>query len=248
MRDAEAGSDDSPSAARKGRPVRIVAGLAMVLAAVAALWVAQMRGTSAVAARETKDEESRTGPPSDPPTRDKAAPASPADHALAVRDRARADRMREELRALFAERGPAWGAPAPSASTPGAPSAPNFPTMPVLDGGHAGEVVDPDYLRKVLREDFIPLARQCYDAASAKNPALAGKVELKFRILGDPSVGGVVSEATLGDKTTVVDPEMETCIKESMMSVTFAAPPKGGELAVSFPIRFSHDEPDAGGG
>jgi hypothetical protein len=168
---------------------------------------------------------------------------APAEHAVATLDRARADHMREELRALFAKTGPAWGAPDPSASVV---AAPRYPTMPVLPGNDAGGGVDPKYLQKVVRSDFFPLARQCYDVASTKNPALAGTIELKFRILGDPSIGGVVSEATLGEGTTIDDPEMQTCMRESMMSITFAAPPHGGEVSVTYPIVFSPEDPDGG--
>ncbi len=170
-------------------------------------------------------------------------PGAAAENAVTSLDRARADRMREELRALFEKTGPAWGPSPPSSPADGGG---RFPTMPVLPGGDAGEGVDPSYVRKVVREDFFPLARQCYEVASAKNPALAGTVELKFRILGDPSIGGVVSEATLGDKTTIADTEMQTCMKESMMSVTFAAPPHGGEVTVTYPIVFSPEDPDGG--
>jgi hypothetical protein len=171
--------------------------------------------------------------------------AAPAEHAVAALDRARADRMREELRALFAKSGPAWGPAEPSASA-SASAAPRFPTMPVVPAGDAEGSVDPKYVQSVVRGDFFPLARECYAAAAVKNPALAGTVELKFKILGDPAIGGVVSEATLGDKTTIDDAEMQTCMKESMMSVTFAAPPHGGEVSVTYPIEFSPEDPDGG--
>jgi hypothetical protein len=230
--------------------VKVVAGAALGAAIVVAVYegrVVVSRGANSVAlvAGQTAEaNEKGVSTTEEPSARERPTPASaPAEHAVAALDRARADRMREDLRKLFAEAGPAWGAPEPSAS---ASSKPNFPTMPLASGGDAGESVDPTYLRKVIHEDFFPLARQCYDAASARNPALAGKVELEFRILGDPSIGGVVSEAKLGDKTTLTDPELDTCIKESMMSVTFAAPPSAGGLTVRFPIAFSHEPNDGG--
>jgi hypothetical protein len=107
-----------------------------------------------------------------------------------------------------------------------------------------GVRLDPNDIQKVVREDFFPLARQSYDAARAKDPALGGTIELELSILGDPSIGGVVNDATLGDKTTIDDAAMQqTCMRESMTSVTFDAPPRGGEVTVVYSIVFSPDEP-----
>ena len=50
------------------------------------------------------------------------------------------------------------------------------------------------------------------------------------------------------DGTTLDDAEMQTCVRESMMSVCFDAPPGDGELTVVYPIEFSPDEPEAGSG
>ena len=63
-----------------------------------------------------------------------------------------------------------------------------------------------------------------------------------------PSAGGVVDEVKIMGDTTLDDPEMQTCVKESMMSVSFDAPPDDGKLSVVIPITFSPDEPDSGGG
>jgi hypothetical protein len=37
-------------------------------------------------------------------------------------------------------------------------------------------------------------------------------------------------------------------MRESMMSVTFDAPPEGGEVTVVYPVRFSPEDDDAGEG
>jgi hypothetical protein len=162
-------------------------------------------------------------------------------------DRARADRMREELRALLAEAGALGLMGAASAEPAGARDA-GFATMPTLgswDGG--GARVDPDYIRTRVHEDLFPLARDCYADALKRKPALSGKLVVWFRIIGDRKVGGVVDEARLTDETTLDDAEMQTCVRESMMAVSFDAPPEDREITVIYPIVFSpEDDQDAG--
>jgi hypothetical protein len=174
-----------------------------------------------------------------PPGAPSAEPAAP------VLDRAKADKMREELHALFAEAGvlALGGAPLDASA---APPPHGFGTMPTkLDD--AGEtVVDPKYIQSRVREDLFPLAKDCYVHALEKKPRLGGKLAVYFRVIGDEKVGGVVDEVKMMNETTLDDPEMVTCVKESMMSVSFAAPPGGGELTVVYPIVFSPDDDDAG--
>jgi hypothetical protein len=167
------------------------------------------------------------------------APASPK------LDRALADRMREQIRALLAEAGPMVAGADPGAKPPTAPS---FGTMPQLVQPDGSTNVDPDYLRSVMHSDFFPLAKDCYVTALGKNPSLAGRIELHFEIIGDRKVGGVVDEAKFLEGTTIDDREFQTCVRESMLSVSFAAPPNDGSLTVTYPIVFSPDEPEGGAG
>ncbi len=55
-----------------------------------------------------------------------------------------------------------------------------------------------------------------------------------------------MDEAKLVDGTSIDDSEMQTCVRESMMSVSFDAPPHDGEVTVVYPIEFAPDEPDSG--
>jgi hypothetical protein len=155
-----------------------------------------------------------------------------------VLDRTKADRMREEIRALLAEAG------APSGASGAA--YPSMPVVPEADG--RGTKVDPEYLQRIIARDFVPLARSCYDGALAKNPALSGKAVVRFEILGDRKVGGVVSDAKLVDGTTIEDLSFRTCVTESMMSLSFDAPPEDGTLSVTVPMRFSPTRLDGGSG
>ncbi|HEY1692080.1 MAG TPA: AgmX/PglI C-terminal domain-containing protein [Polyangiaceae bacterium] len=168
-------------------------------------------------------------------------------------DRAKADAMRARIRALLAQAVAEAGAAAPSAARPSASAAPSasfalpFPTMPQipdLDGG--GTKVDPDYIRKRVREDLFPLAKDCYATALEKNPKLAGKLAVYFKVIGDRKVGGVVDEVKILGDTTLDDAAMQDCVRESMMSVSFDAPPEDGALTVVYPIDFSPDDPEGG--
>jgi hypothetical protein len=166
--------------------------------------------------------------------------------ALPKLDRAKADRMREELHALFAEAGVLALAGEPLDAAAPAPAA-SFRSMPLLPPDDAGSTrVDPDYIRKRVHEDLFPLALDCYGTALKRDPKLAGKLVVYFRVIGDKKVGGVVDEARLEEGTTITDREMQTCVRESMMSVSFDAPPGEGELTVVYPIEFSPDDDDSG--
>jgi hypothetical protein len=162
-------------------------------------------------------------------------------------DRAKADRMREEIRALLAEAGP-LGLLGGSSAEPIVPREAGFPTMPTLASGDGGDPkVDPKYIQQRVREDLFPIARKCYGEALKRDPKAAGKVVVSFTILGDHKVGGVVDDAKLTDETTLADPELQTCVRESMMAVSFDAPPNDGEITVVYPILFSPEDDEAGG-
>jgi hypothetical protein len=161
-------------------------------------------------------------------------------------DRARADEMREKLHALFAEAGAMAlmaGSPVePDASPEAGPPRPF--AVAALDAGP--EKFSPEYIKDRVHEDLFPLAKGCYADALKRNPKLSGRLSVAFRIIGDPKVGGVVDEAHLADDTTIQDTEMQTCVRESMMAVSFDAPPNGGEVTVIYPIEFSPDDDEAG--
>jgi hypothetical protein len=161
-------------------------------------------------------------------------------------DRARADKMREQIRALFAEAGAlgllGWASAEPAAEREAGPRA--MPVPGPWDGGPAG--FTPEYIQSRVHEDLFPLAKACYGDALKRDPKLSGKLVLSFRILGDHKIGGVVDDAKLTDDTTILDPELQTCVRESMMAVSFDAPPNDGEVSVVYPILFSPEDDEAG--
>jgi hypothetical protein len=106
---------------------------------------------------------------------------------------------------------------------------------------------DPSYIRQVIREDLFPMVRKCYESALVRAPKLGGRLVMTFKIVGDPSVGGVVEDADFGAESTLKDEEMATCVRESLMTVTFDKPPSGGGfVTVKYPIAFSPDDEEAG--
>jgi hypothetical protein len=89
------------------------------------------------------------------------------------------------------------------------------------------------YVARTMQEQFLPLATECYEALLSTHPAAAGNVALEFSVLGDPAVGGVVVDVTLGKETTLTNDEFRNCMSESMYSVVFDAPPgKDGSVSV----------------
>ncbi len=164
-----------------------------------------------------------------------AAPVEARDAGFAapdhtVRDRATRDIVRARIYRAWAE----------AMGTPPAQADPLHAPMPMLDGGN----VDPNYLGERVREDFLPMAKACYEQFLERAPGQQGRVVMRFVILGNPHVGGVVDEAELdgadggmGDGGTG-DPEFATCLRESMMAMAFRPPPESGRVDVTFPFTF----------
>jgi hypothetical protein len=144
-------------------------------------------------------------------------------------DRARADTIREQLREL-----PPLPRAASNSTTPGQRG--NYPVMP--DDPDSSATLS-QYIRSRIKEDYVPLARSCYKNALEKNPDLGGRVVMKFRIGGDRRVGGVVESAEVDPATTMQDDPFLECVKESMMAVSFDAPPNDGHVDVVYPLVFA---------
>lgn len=163
----------------------------------------------------------------------------------------RDERLREQLRAalarVFADRGSALDAGATPSSASATTALGNL---------------DPNYIRQRIRGDFIPMASRCYDLLLSRRPGFAGRMVLRFRITAHEQLGGIVEEVSVapardgdagdadadasldaGARSVFGDDAFETCVRESMMTVAFAPPERGGSLSVSYPIGLSPDEP-----
>lgn len=222
--------------------MREVAGIVVgVVLLLAAIWLAP-RGESPpaiavarerpAAAERGEVERPASSPAAAPRRADKAASRAEREalrrkivEALAARERAPGDVAEESGQVGAAARGRA--ARAPSTDAPPQPGA-------LVDrGGNHG------YLLKVMNEDLMPLADECYALARADQPALAGMLVLDVEVLGDPELGGVVEAVAPGTGNEVADPALLECMRESILATTLPPPPQGGRDAFSLSMPLS---------
>jgi hypothetical protein len=92
------------------------------------------------------------------------------------------------------------------------------------------------YIQSVVREQFLPLAKKCYEDFLTRKDA-GGRIEMKFTIVGDQKIGGVVDDVDLVSDGGLDDDEMVTCMRESFLGIAFRPPPKDW-VTVVYPIEF----------
>ena len=73
--------------------------------------------------------------------------------------------------------------------------------------------------------------KRCYDAGLSLDPALSGRVEVKFVIGAD----GLVSRAELFE-STIESEEVEDCIVDAITDIEFPPPEGGGIVVVQYPF------------
>ncbi|MET0410125.1 MAG: AgmX/PglI C-terminal domain-containing protein [Polyangiaceae bacterium] len=100
-------------------------------------------------------------------------------------------------------------------------------------------VLDRDYIQKHIRENFFPLARDCYQSLLRSQPKSGGTVEIHMSVVGDENIGGVVESVELGEKSTMQDADFLDCVSESMMSMVFEPPPEHGSVTIVYPVLFA---------
>ncbi len=101
------------------------------------------------------------------------------------------------------------------------------------NGGIIVGAIDPALIDSVIRRN-IPRFRYCYQRELTKDPTLAGKVSVKFTIIGDGTVSAAMTKATSVHNTAVED-----CLNRVMMSLQFTEPKGGGLVLVSYPFLFN---------
>ena len=95
----------------------------------------------------------------------------------------------------------------------------------------------PEVIRRVVRQHLHRI-RLCYTQGLAKNPALAGKVAVRFVIAGN----GSVSSATDGG-STMPDKTVTACALKVFQSMTFPAPADNATVIVNYPLVFASASP-----
>ncbi|MCB9590656.1 MAG: AgmX/PglI C-terminal domain-containing protein [Polyangiaceae bacterium] len=155
--------------------------------------------------------------------------------------RERRDEMRRRIYEAFKQ------APPPEAPAPKPAKAATAPAPAAPQSAKPRGTLPKGYIQKRIREDFIPLAKECYEAALERDPDLGGKLTVNFEIVGDESVGGIVESAELAEDSEIQDEEFMYCMRESMLSMTFEPPKGGGSVGVTYPFLFSNEDGDSEG-
>jgi hypothetical protein len=92
-------------------------------------------------------------------------------------------------------------------------------------------------IRAHIRE-VAPLLAECYELERARQPDLAGNLQMRFTIEGEPGVGGIVSESEVLGGSLAQRPEMVTCVRETLFTSKFDPPEAGGRIVVEYPFVF----------
>jgi len=111
-------------------------------------------------------------------------------------------------------------------------------------GGLSDRTGTHEYLVKVMNEDLMPLADECYALTLVNQPELAGLLVLDFEIVADEEIGGIVESVTFGQNNEVVDPDLFECMRESILATTLPAPEQSGRDAISISMPLSPEDAD----
>jgi ferric-dicitrate binding protein FerR (iron transport regulator) len=185
-----------------------------------------------------------------------AVPSAPADAQQANRDaeRARNRQLADTVRRHAAQRRAAALTAKPTTASP--PTSGQNKTPPVefvlpkdeqTFGPYPAGTPEPpaepeaaqrrDYIKRTVREQYFPIARDCYQELLERQPTAEGKIVLEFAIVGDGDAGVVDRVAIREDQDTIADPEFQLCMQESMYTAVFEPPPPGTEeTTVVYPI------------
>lgn len=180
------------------------------------------------------------------PANDEAAQQAERARARQVADAVRrhAARRRAALQAAEAS-GPKHATDAKQAAPLTSAAAPpaNAPTADAPAQRSEEEQRRRDYVQRTMREQYYPVARDCYEELLGRDPKARGKVVLEFAIVGDGDAGVVDRVATREDEDAIDDPEFVMCMRESLYTAVFEAPPPGAsETTVVYPVMLEPGE------
>jgi len=120
---------------------------------------------------------------------------------------------------------------APQAPPPGAIDVPGR-GLPIEGEPVVMGAVDPRVIKKIVHANRGQL-RYCYESAAAKQPTLAGMVEVKFII----SSNGSVQAANIS-QSTLQSADLEACLVARVRTWTFPGPKGGGVAIIVLPLQF----------
>jgi hypothetical protein len=126
------------------------------------------------------------------------------------------------------------------------------PSRVTAGGGVGGEAddehtgtMDPEYIRDAVQE-IRPLLAECYELAkdAAEREGLEapeGRLVTRFVFTGEPDVGGVVEESEVLEESSLRDPTLEECFRETLYTLELPAPDEGGTITVHYPFELSNE-------
>jgi outer membrane biosynthesis protein TonB len=93
-----------------------------------------------------------------------------------------------------------------------------------------------EVIRRIVHR-HINEVKFCYERELATRPDLAGRVSIKFIIMGTGAVQmAAVAESTIGN------PSVENCIAQAVRRWTFPQPEGGGIVIVTYPFQLEAPE------
>jgi len=126
-------------------------------------------------------------------------------------------------------------APAGEGATPDAPAS----TAAAAEDEPPRGVLSKEYIQEAVQET-VPLIRECYDMALERNSKLSGRLVATFTIAAEEEVGGIVERAGIEADDGLKDEGLLECIHETVYTIEFPPPEKGGVVEVNYPFVFNN--------
>lgn len=105
--------------------------------------------------------------------------------------------------------------------------------LAVAHAGSSGASIDAFVVREGISKD-LPKINRCYESALRGEPALAGKVSVRFAVVRNGDVRGVqVVENTTGNE------HVERCVARVVGAIRFPSRRTGKSLRFTFPFVFA---------
>lgn len=129
-------------------------------------------------------------------------------------------------------------APTPTHATPGAPTATDSEstdtTLDIVD--NTGDTSD---WQKRALGTLNRLLGQCYDLGRAEDADLEGALKVRFTLVGEPSVGGLLSHVEILDgDTTITQPTLRDCVTQQLYALELDPPPDGVSIERELDLKF----------
>jgi hypothetical protein len=83
------------------------------------------------------------------------------------------------------------------------------------------------------------LLGQCYDLGRAQDPTLAGTVALRFTVVGEPNVGGLLEHVEIVDaNTSITQQTIRDCMSQQLYALELDPPPVGVTVERELHLKF----------